>query len=50
MREEEGMGDIDEDGFFVFKKKNQYKDAWLQSIEEDDDQMLADKVKKKVKT
>jgi hypothetical protein len=32
MREEEGMGDIDEDGFFVFKKKNQYKDAWLQSI------------------
>jgi len=41
---------MDQDGFFVFKRHNQYKDAWLDSIEEGNDMMLADKLKKKIKT
>lgn len=32
MREEEEMGDIDEEGYFVFKRKNKNRDAWLESI------------------
>ena len=44
------MGQIDQDGFFVFKRKNQYTDAWLDSMEEGNDLMVADKVKKRIKT
>ncbi len=44
------MGDIDQEGFFVFKRRNEYRDAWLDSIEEGNDIMVADKVKKKIKT
>ncbi len=44
------MGDIDQDGYFVFKRRGEYRDAWLESIEEGNDMMVADKVKKKIKT
>jgi hypothetical protein len=37
MKQEEQLGEIDEDGFFVFSKKRQNKDAWLQSIEDNDE-------------
>jgi hypothetical protein len=44
------MGDIDQEGYFVFKRRGEYRDAWLESIEEGSDMMVADKVKKKIKT
>lgn len=44
------MGNIDQEGYFVFKKRGDYKDAWLDSIEEGNDMMVADKVKKRIKT
>ena len=44
------MGDIDQEGYFVFKRRGEYRDAWLDSIEEGNDMMVADKVKKKIKT
>lgn len=43
------MGDIDEDGFFVFSKKRQLKDAWLQSLEENDGEGAVDTLRKKIK-
>ncbi len=44
------MGDIDHEGYFVFKRRGEYRDAWLDSIQEGNDMMVADKVKKKIKT
>ena len=35
MKDEEQMGQIDEDGFFVFNKKRRVKDAWLDSLNND---------------
>ena len=34
MKEEEAMGDIDGDGYFVFANKRRFKDAWLDSLNE----------------
>jgi hypothetical protein len=43
------MGGIDDDGFFVFKRKNKNRDAWLDSINEGEDNEIVDKLKKKIK-
>ena len=42
------MGDIDEDGFFVFSNKRRYKDAWLDSLNEDGEDAV-DTLRKKIK-
>ena len=47
MREEQEMGDIDEDGFFIFKRR--HKDAWLDSLNQDGADEL-DNLRKKIKT
>jgi hypothetical protein len=43
------MGEIDEEGFFVFNKKRQNRDAWLQSLEDKDADGAVDKLRKKIK-
>jgi hypothetical protein len=40
---------LDEEGFFVFKRKNKNRDAWLDSINEGEDNEIVDKLKKKIK-
>ena len=44
------MGEIDEDGFFVFKRRKGVRDAWLESIDENEEAQAADKLVKKIKT
>jgi hypothetical protein len=45
MKQEEELGEIDEDGFFVFSKKRQQGDRWLQSLEDPDEAGLRKKIK-----
>ena len=49
MREEEQMGEIDEDGFFVFNRKRGYRDAWLDSIAEQNEEKVVDQLRKQIK-
>jgi hypothetical protein len=49
MRQEEEMGEIDEEGFFVFSKKRQNRDAWLQSLEDNEEDGAVDNLRKKIK-
>ena len=49
MNDQEQIGDIDNDGFFVFKRnKNQVKDAWLDSLQMGDEEDLLNNIKKRV--
>jgi len=49
MRNEEDMGDVDADGFFVFKKrKGEIRDAWLDSLGAGDDEQLMEGLQKKI--
>lgn len=32
MKNDDDLGEVDKDGFFVFKKKNRVRDAWLDSL------------------
>ena len=50
MRNEDEAGDIDNDGFFVFNKRARMADPWLASIAEDEDEDLAEKIRKKINT
>lgn len=43
------MGDIDEDGFFVFKNKRRNRDPWLDSLDHQDGEEAIDKLRKKIK-
>ncbi len=43
------MGQIDEEGFFLFNKKRNLKDAWLDSINDGEDDEAVDKMRKKIK-
>ena len=42
------MGDIDEEGFFVFGNKRRFKDAWLDSLNDDGENAI-DNMRKKIK-
>ena len=43
------MGEIDQDGYFVFSKKRGYRDAWLDSIAEQDEGQVIEEMRKRVK-
>ena len=43
------MGEIDQDGYFVFSKKRGYKDAWLDSIAEQDEGQVIEEMQKRVR-
>lgn len=49
MRDQQQLGDVDEDGFFVFNRKSKVRDAWLDSIGQADDAEVADQLVKKIK-
>lgn len=49
MRDYEQLGDVDEDGFFVFNRKNRVRDAWLDTVGEAEDADVADHLVKKIK-
>lgn len=42
------MGDIDEEGFFVFKNKRRMRDPWLDSLEQEGEEAI-DRIRKKIK-
>lgn len=48
LREEQDMGDIDEEGFFVFHGKKRARDPWLDSLEEEKEGSV-DQLRKKIK-
>ncbi len=48
MKEEQEMGDIDQEGFFIFHGKRRSRDPWLDSLDQDGDEAL-DKLRKKIK-
>ncbi len=48
MREEQEMGDIDQDGYFVFNDKKRARDPWLDSLNEDGEEAI-DTLRKKIK-
>ena len=43
------MGEIDQDGFFVFSRKRGYRDAWLDSIAEQNEENAIDEMRKRIK-
>lgn len=43
------MGQIDEEGFFVFDRKKRVRDPWLDSIGEAEDGQVADQISKRIK-
>lgn len=49
MKEEQQMGEIDEDGFFVFSKKRHLKDAWLDSLHDNEGEQAIDRLRKRIK-
>lgn len=49
MNEEEGMGEIDGEGFFVWKKgRGEEKDAWLDSLGVGNEEGVVREVRKRV--
>ena len=49
MNDEEDMGEIDKEGFFVFKRnKDGVKDAWLDSLQMGNDEEVIKSIQKKV--
>ena len=48
MKEEEQIGQIDEQGFFVMANKRRFKDAWLDSLNEEGDEAI-ETMRKKIK-
>ena len=42
------MGEMDEDGYFVISNKRRFKDAWLDSLNEDGEDAV-DNMRKKIK-
>jgi hypothetical protein len=49
MKEEQQMGEIDEDGFFVFSKKRHLKDAWLDSLHDNEGEQAIEQLRKRIK-
>jgi hypothetical protein len=43
------LGNVDDDGFFVFKRGRQNRDAWLESIGEGNEEEIVDGMVKKIK-
>ena len=50
MREEEELGEVDGEGYFVFARRRKVRDPWLESIEENEEPEIADKIVKRIKT
>lgn len=49
MLGEQDLGEMNEDGFFVFNRKNKVNDAWLSSIGEADEAEVTEQIVKKIK-
>jgi hypothetical protein len=50
MRNEEEMGDVDAEGFFVFKRRNkgEVRDAWLDSLGAANEEQIMEGIQKKI--
>lgn len=49
MRNEEDMGEVDAEGFFVFKRrKGEVRDAWLDSLGAGSEEQLMEGLQKKI--
>ena len=48
MKEEEELGQMDDEGFFVMANKRRYKDAWLDSLNDDGEEAI-ESMRKKIK-
>ena len=48
MKEEEELGQMDDEGYFVMANKRRYKDAWLDSLNDDGEEAI-ENMRKKIK-
>lgn len=50
QRDQEDMGEFDDEGFFLFKRKRGLTDAWLDSVRQAEDGQVADHIAKRIKS
>ena len=43
------MGEIDQTGFFVFNNRKKMRDAWVDSLNDNDGEQAIDTLRKKIK-
>lgn len=50
MQQDDNMGEFDGDGFFLFNHKKRVRDPWLDSVGQAEDEEVADRIAKRIKT